>query len=604
MFLPKNLLNDRGVVTSPDVEKQLVGIGKAHVRRKGDDLTIVTWSSTMPICERAADALDNVGITTEIIDLRSVSPWDKDTIVASARKTGKLLVVHEDNHTCGMGGEICATVAEATSAVELARVTRADTYVPYEYSSHLEVLPSYKSVLARAADMLGLELEWEAPVTAEAGVAEIKALGAGPSDETVRINEILVANGDNVEADAVLVSVEADKAVMEISTPFAGIVDEVLVAEDQMVAVNTPIVRIRTDEETTARPVTEENPGRPILTRTYNPRFERAVTAGAVSNDVVLSSTYSVLGSRLVKNDEIVGKFSGWDSQEVLRRTGIESRYWIDENESALTLGVDACRKLLERENLQISDIDVLICSTGTPLQMTPSLSCQILGQLSPKNEQSFVQAYDVNAACSGYLYALQCAHDHLKSAPDLKILVVTSETLSPLLDDGDPSTYFLFADAATASLLSGDVREGNVNARVFRPVLSANGEAPEILSVPFAGTDQFVRMDGQAVFRVAVRRMAEMMRAACTAADLEIEDIDMIVPHQANERILLAVRKLLKIPEEKIFINIRGLGNTSSNTIPLGLEEIASDYKRGQKLGMVAFGGGFTYGSGILEIL
>ena len=604
MFFPKNLLNDRDVATSVDLGKHMVPIGKALERRSGEDLTIVTWSSTMPICQRAADALESAGISTEIIDLRSVSPWDKDAVIASARKTGKLLVVHEDNHTCGMGGEICATVAEAVGSVDVARLARADTLVPYEYSSHLQVLPSYRSVLTRAAEMLSLELHWEAPVTTEAGMAEIKALGSGPSDETVTISEIFVSGGDRVDADAVLVSVETNKAVVEISTPFGGVVDEVLVGLEDEVAVNAPIVRIRTDEETGARPVTEENPGHPVLTRMYHRAPGVSTTGGTAANDVVLSSTCSVLGSRVVTNEDILDKYPNWNSREVLKRTGIESRHWVAEGESALTLGVDACRRLLEREALRISDIDVLICSTGTPLQMTPSLSCQILEQLSPGKGQSFVQAYDINAACSGYLYALQSAHDHLKSDPDLKILVVTSEVLSPLLDDGDPGTYFLFGDAATASLVSSEVREGNVNARVFRPVLSANGEAPEILSVPFAGTKEFVRMDGPAVFRAAVRRLAEMMRAACTAADLEVNDIDLIVPHQANERILHAVRKLLQVPEEKILINIRGLGNTSSNTIPLGLEEVASEYRRGQKIGMMAFGGGFTFGSGILEIL
>ena len=603
-FYPKNLLNDRDVVTSADIDRHIVPIGKARLARAGHDLTIVTWGSTMPICEKAAIALEEVGVAAEIVDLRTISPWDKEAVIRSATKTGKLLVVHEDNHTCGMGGEICATVAEAAPQVRVARVARPDTYLPYDFESQIDVLPSYKGVLTRAAEMLDLDLEWEEPVKSEAGVAEIKAIGSSPSDETLRIMEIHVAEGDRVDSDALLVVVEADKAAMEISTPFAGTIDKLLIAEADEITVGTPIVRIRTEDETSARPFTEENPGRPILTKRYTAEKTFSVRTDAVASEVILSSVQSALGSRVVTNEDFLKDFPDWTSADVLRRTGIEKRCWIGENESALTLGVDACRKLLESENLDISDIDVLICATGTPLQMTPSLSCQILRELSPDKGEVLAQAYDINAACSGYLYALQAAHDHLKAAPGAKILVVTSEALSPLLDRSDPGTLFLFADGATASLVSNEARDGNVNARIFRPVLSAKGERREILGVPFPGTGEYVEMDGQAVFRVAVRKLADMMNSACGDAGLEMDDLDIIVPHQANERILNAVRKLVKIPEDKIFINMREYGNTSSNTVPIGLQQVAPGFDSGARIGIVAFGGGFTFGAGILEIL
>ncbi|MHA1548827.1 MAG: beta-ketoacyl-ACP synthase 3, partial [Alphaproteobacteria bacterium] len=580
-------------------------LGKARTIRSGEDLTIVTWSSPTPLCRQAADALEEAGFSTEVIDLRSVSPWDKQSVIGSARKTGKLLVVHDDNHTCGMGGEICATVAEAEPSVVVARVARADTFIPYDFPSQLEVLPTYKTVLARAAEMLDLELEWEAPIRTEAGIAEIMAIGSGPSDESITIDSIHVKEGDKVDADTILVTVETDKATMEISTPVTGVVESLLVAETETIAINTPIARIRTDETQDSKSIVVDDPGRPIFKTVFRRRpYVAPAHATALSGEVILSSTSSVLGSRVVTNDDIVGKIPGWDSDKVIRRTGIESRFWVGDKETALSLGVDACQKLLEREGLKISDIDVLICSTGTPLQMTPSLACQVLMELSPSGKETYVQAYDVNAACSGYLYALQCAHDHLMISPNLRIIVLTSETLSPMLNEKDPGTYFLFGDAATATLLTSEPRDGNVNARVLRPVLSAKGEAPEILSVPFSGTGKYVEMDGPAVFRVAVRRLSDMIGVACADAELEIDDIDVIVPHQANRRILNAVCRQLKIPEDRLFINMRNLGNTSSNSIPLCLEEVAADLTPGQKVGMVAFGGGFTFGASLIEML
>ncbi|MBU0678404.1 MAG: beta-ketoacyl-ACP synthase 3 [Verrucomicrobia bacterium] len=608
-FYPKNLLNDRDVVTSPDVAAQIVPVGKARITRAGHDISIVTWGSTMPICKHVARTLaEEVGIAAEVVDLRSVFPWDKETILTSAKKTGKLLVVHEDNQTCGMGGEILATVAEESgSNVQVARVTRKDTYVPYDFASQIAVLPSYRSVLTRAAELLDLELEWEEPIRPEAGIVEIKAIGSSPSDETIRITELHVAEGDTVAEDALLVSVEADKAAMEISTPFAGTVDKLMVAEADVVTVGTPIIRVKTSEESIVRPITEEDPGRPILKKKYGqPQpVTPAPVSSAVNNfNVILSSVCSAHGSRVMTNEDFLSKFPEWTSADVLRRTGIEKRNWIGEGESSLTLGVDACRKLLKRENLDISDIDVLICSTGTPLQMTPSLACSILKELSPEKGEVMVQAYDVNAACTGFLYALQNAHDILMNAPDQKIVVVTSETLSQVLDHDDTGTVFLFGDAATASLITTRKRDGNVNARVFRPVLSAKGEDAGTLSVPFPHNDDYLRMDGQAVFRVAVRKLSDMMNQACAAVGVTINDLDVIVPHQANERILHAVGRMIKYPEDKIFINMRESGNTSSNTVPLGLEIVAPRCTTGDKIGMCAFGGGFTFGAGILELL
>jgi len=191
-----------------------------------------------------------------------------------------------------------------------------------------------------------------------------------------------------------------------------------------------------------------------------------------------------------------------------------------------------------------------------------------------------------------------------LQHDPAAKILIVTSETLSPVLDSADPQTFFLFGDAATASLVSCERRGGNIHAIVRRPHLSALGAEERILYVPSIQSREFLEMDGKPVFRIAVRKMIDMLDRACAAESMTVDDLAMIVPHQANERIMEAIRKAIKFPTDKVFYFIRDYGNTSSNTIPLSLEALSKRLPAGDRVGLTAFGGGFTFAAGVLEIL
>jgi len=610
-LFPKNLINDRSVTCAEDAANQFVPIGKARVTRSGKDLTIVSWGSTMPLCEKTAAALDEAGASAEIIDLRTLVPWDEATVIASAKKTGKLLVVHEDNQTCGFGGEILATVAEKAGVpIQMARVTRHDTYVPYLFETQIEVLPSFKSVLGKAAEMLDLSLSWQKPVEEAEGFVTVNAIGSSPSDKTVTIAELHIEAGHAVKAGDLLASVEADKATMEISTPVTGTIDELLLAEGDVVDVGTPLARIATDETDLIRkPVTEENPGTPILEkiRSAGSKGEKSFVPSASERSfapapILLSSIATVLGSRKVLNDELVNPGDAWDSEAIQKRTGIETRYWIDSDENVTTLAVKAARNLLEKENLAIDQIDALVCATGTPLAMTPSLACSVLRELSPEKGEVLMQAHDVSAACSGYMYALQTACDILRDDPSKKVIVITAETLSPMINHDDPKTSVLFGDAATASLLSCEPRNGNINALINRPVLSAKGVEDKILYVPNMGGEEKIEMEGLTVFKIAIKKMINMLDDACKARGIAVDALDKIVPHQANERIIEAIRRTIKCPPEKMFNHIGKYGNTSSNTIPLALNELMPDIKKDALIGLTAFGGGFTFGAAVIE--
>ena len=601
-LFPKSLINDRTNTTSADVEKHYVPIGKARVARVGQDITLVGWGGTMPICERTAEALTEIGINAEVIDLRTIFPWDEETVLASARKTGRLVIVHEDNQTCGMGGEIAAAIAEkAGDQVQIARVTRPDTYIPYDFSCQIDVLPSLKRTLEKACELLDVDIRWEKPIEDEAGTVTVKAIGSSPSDETITVADLPIAVGDTLEEGDLIASVEADKASMDITAPVSGTVAEILIEEGDVLTVGTPMLKIASDEAAQLKPLTKEDPGTPIMERRRVAEAAAPVSI-AKAKPIYISNISTVFGSRHLTNDELLQGHGEWDSEAIRKRTGIENRYWIEGDENVLTLAVKATRDLLEKEQLQISDIGAIICSTGTPLAMTPSLACSVLHQLSPEKGEVLMQAHDVNAACSGYMYAMQSAFDFLTNAPDKKVVVITAETLSPMVNHDDQKTMALFGDAATASLVSCENRPGDIGVKLNRPFLSATGVEDKVLYVPNMGSGEFVEMEGLTVFKLAVRKMIDVLDSACQERGITVEDLSKIVPHQANERIIEAIRKTIHCPPEKMFNHIRKYGNTSSNTIPIALAELMPETAPDALIGLTAFGGGFTFGAAVIE--
>lgn len=610
-FYPKSCLNDPEQATSADVEKLHVPIGKARIVRAGQDVTLVGWGNTVRLCRKAADELERAGFAAEVIDLRTISPWDERSVLASAEKTGRLIVVHEDNHTCGMGAELLATVAEKSrAAIAVRRVTRPDTYVPCNFANQVEVLPSLKRVLKAAAELLDVELEWIAPHTdEEAGVAYVETIGSGPADETVEVVELFVKTGDRIERGDAVASLEATKSVFELTSSVSGTVLEVLAREGETLPVGTRLIKLRVEQQKLRRkPITHEQSGTPVIRRKPAGSSARKLTAASREQRVLevgLSTISVAAGSRIVPNEEIAGRIAHAANgngraavDEILRLTGIERRRWIAEGEDAVSLAVRAARETLEREQLSPADLDLIVCSTTSPAAVSPSTACKVLAALSGDSELA-IQAYDVNAACSGYLYALRAGYDFLQTRPEGRVLVVTAEVLSPLLNPHDFDTAILFGDASSATVLYGQSHLDRAWARVCPPELSAKGDSLQALKVPLAGHGH-IEMKGRKVFSEAVRAMAASLNAACRREGIEISDLRLIVPHQANQRITDAIQNRISVP---VFSNIRHFGNTSSSSIPLCLAELLPTLSAGDRLGLCAFGGGFTFGAAIVEV-
>jgi 2-oxoisovalerate dehydrogenase E1 component len=617
-FYPKNQLNDRSRATSRDVAKQLVPPGKARFVSRGDHVTIVGYGNTMPLAAQAVAELAAHGVGVDLIDLRSLVPWDIESVVASVEKTGRLIVAHEDNHTAGFGAEVVSTVAELSRRhIAARRVTRPDTYVPCNFGNQLEVLPSYKRILETAVDLLGGTVLWKQDDAGESGIFDVEAIGSSPSDETVSMVEWSVAVGDEVEEGDLLAEVEADKAAAELKSPVAGTVDKLLIDVGDSVPVGTPIAKIRT--ATTGpvhvKPQTRENPGKPVITGMSVNSSSQATVSGSAHPRVESDTTRTCLisgvaarrGSRIVENAEIESMSPDWNAADITKRTGIERRPWVTDGETVLSLATDAALNVLSDTGISAADISMIIFATGTPSSTTPSMAALLQHQLSLSmdNRELTCPAYDINAACAGYIYGLQQAWDYLSNSPEDLILLVTSEVLSPRLNMSDVGTAPIFGDAATATLLGGSASAvaDRAVATVDRPVIAAKGESGDALRVP-SESELPVTMDGPKVYLEAVKAMMETLATSAENAGLRPDSLDLYVPHQANQRIINAIRQRMKLEPHRMYSNIADNGNTSSNTIPLCLAELLPDHAPGEYWGMTAFGGGFTYGAALLRTL
>lgn len=613
LFLyPKMMLNDASVATTRDVGSLVVRPGEARVCRRGDDVTLVSWGATVPLCDRAATLLEAAGVSVELLDLRSQSPWDVEAVLRSVRKTKKLVVVHEDNLSVGFGAEVVATASEhAGVPIAVRRVARPDTHVPCNYVSQLELLPSVRRVLDAVAPLVGVEVHEVVRGASSAGEFAVEAVGSSPADQNVTVVEWRVREGEGVHAGDPIAECEADKATFELCAPVSGVVRG-LVAEGQVVKVGTVLATIAGAKAGTSvrrvplEPVLELRASTSSAAPGKADSRSSEMRVGVDASQVGLASIAFTTGSVVVDNHAMVARFPDRTPEDIVQRTGIESRFHCGEGESALTLATSAAKRALADAGLALADLDAIFVTTSTPLAVTPSLACRLQLALADGGPTTDVQASDVFAACSGYLYALQAAHDFCRAKPNANVLVVTAEAMSRFVDPSDFDTAIVFGDAATASVVRGAAHLDGCRVRVSRPLLSARGEDGSILSlarVERAGAEVTpVAMNGVRVFPVAVREMAAMLGRACTDAGIAVTDLDYVVPHQANARILAAAEQRAKLPKGRLVSNVARYGNTSSSSIPIALAEMLAHGRKG-RAGLAAFGGGFTFGAAIVDI-
>ncbi len=292
----------------------------------------------------------------------------------------------------------------------------------------------------------------------------------------------------------------------------------------------------------------------------------------------------------------------------ITTRTGIKERRIAEPGVASSDVGKIACERALENAGVSAEEIDLIITATISPDMIFPATACIIQDKIGAKNSAAF----DLSAACSGFSYALTVAAQFIETNFYKNILVVATETITHMIDWEDRSTCVLFGDGAGAAVVS----KSEDGSGLLSSVLGADGSCADLLKMPGGGSlmpathetidnrMHYLKMSGGDVFKIAVRRMASAACDALELAELNVEDVDLLIPHQANLRIIKAVSKRLNLPDDKVFINVDRYGNMSGATLIVGLCEAVEQglIKKGSIVVFSAFGAGFTWGANVIK--
>lgn len=322
---------------------------------------------------------------------------------------------------------------------------------------------------------------------------------------------------------------------------------------------------------------------------------------------------FGILGSgsyvpdRVLNNHDLE-KMVDTNDEWIRSRTGIVERRIAAEGQASSDMAAEAGNRALADAGLTPEDIDMVVVGTFSPDHLIPSTACHVQEKMEIPN----CGAYDLNAACSGFMYGMSTAHGLLVTGVAKKVLLIGVDTMSRFLDWEDRNTCVLFGDGAGAMIL-GEVEEGK---GILGAILSADGRMGNRIMIPAGGSakpvttevlenhEQYLKMEGGDVFKFAVRIMSEALRGASERAGVTVEDLDWVVPHQANIRIIDGAIRRLKMDRDKFIVNLDKYGNTTAATVPLAWDEAVRDgrIKRGDLVGLVAFGGGLTWGSSVVR--
>lgn len=307
---------------------------------------------------------------------------------------------------------------------------------------------------------------------------------------------------------------------------------------------------------------------------------------------------------RVLTNQELE-KMVDTSDDWIVSRTGMKERRIAKDSESASDMGIEAAKKALEDAGKTAEDVDLILCATLTPDHLFPATACLIQKGLGANK----AAAFDISAACSGFIYALATAKAFIAAGQYRTVLLIATEKISSILDYTDRRTCVLFGDAASAAVIQEGGEEG---LELIHGVLGADGNGAEMLIQPAGGSRQptskesieqglhYLQMEGREVYKHAVRRMDEVALRCIEDVGMTIDDIDYLVPHQANVRIIEGFAKRFKIPQDRVLLNVHKYGNTSAASVGIALDELlkTQDLEEGDNILLVAFGAGLTWGA------
>ena len=320
-----------------------------------------------------------------------------------------------------------------------------------------------------------------------------------------------------------------------------------------------------------------------------------------------ITTTAHYVPEKILTNKDIESMVNTSD-EWIRSRTGIEQRHIVSSGEASSDLSTHVANQLLKKRGIDASEIDVIIVSTVTPDHLTPSTAAIVQNNINASNSWAF----DLSAACSGFLYGLQTGSKLIESKKYNKIMVIGVDTMTSILDFKDRETCIIFGDGAGGVILENDTNNNGIISSILRTDGSgakdlrvlAGGSRKPATNNTIKNREHYIRQDGKKVFKFAVKRMAEVSEKILKDNGLTGNDINLFIPHQANRRIIDATRKRCGISEDKVFININKYGNTTAGTIPICLNEAVEDkrIKTGDLILLSAFGSGYTWGSILIK--
>ena len=304
--------------------------------------------------------------------------------------------------------------------------------------------------------------------------------------------------------------------------------------------------------------------------------------------------TGSYLPPKVLTNHDLE-KYLDTTDEWIFARTGIRERR-IVEDQSTCELAVNASNQALEMAGIDASELDLIILATTTPDKIFPATATMLQNQIGAN-----CPAFDIQAVCAGFVFAMTTAQQYIENGIANKVLVVGSETMSKILDWQDRGTSILFGDGAGAVVLSSDAETGILHSKIYSDGRYLSSLQTTNTRINESGT---IEMAGNEVFKIAVSKLSELAEEALQECNMTGEDIDWMVPHQANIRIISAIAKRIKLPMEKVVVTVNNHGNTSAASIPLALDIAVRDgrIKKGNKLMLEGIGGGFSWGSLLVE--
>lgn len=307
-----------------------------------------------------------------------------------------------------------------------------------------------------------------------------------------------------------------------------------------------------------------------------------------------IAGTGACLPQRVVTNEELEKTVDTTD-QWIRERTGILQRHIAGDEETTASMGAQAAREALEAAGLTADDVDMIVLATTTPDRIFPSTACHIQRELGTRE----CPAFDVQAVCSGFIYGLDIARRFIATGGGSAVLVIGSEVLSRIVDWSDRSTCVLFGDGAGAVVLQARDEPG-----ILSTHLHADGRYDHLLQVSPEVNGSFIEMKGNEVFRMAVNTLGRIVDETLEANQMDRHEVDWLVPHQANHRIIAATARKLDLPMERVVVTVDRHGNTSAASVPLALNQAVRDgrIQPGDVLMLEAFGGGFTWGSALIR--